>query len=122
MNLNPIAEKTNNDFKLKVMALTFNLGNSKVDHLDKLMPQDFSNLDIIAFGFQESVYSLGESTSKSRSPDVSQKIEKQASNKLKTDIITKSLAGMITESRSQIEKDIEAILTDSFKLVSNNAQ
>ena len=63
--MNPSSNNNNNNdshnsrFKqLKLMVSTFDMGNARIDYLDHLIPNRGVGLDIIALGFQESVYSI----------------------------------------------------------------
>ena len=58
MSQNPLSIQNKDNFnKLRMMALTFNMGNARIDNLNNLIPDNGANLDIIALGFQESIYS-----------------------------------------------------------------
>jgi hypothetical protein len=41
---------------IRVMISTFNIGNSKPEGLEYLVPQNGYDLDLLALGFQESIY------------------------------------------------------------------
>lgn len=43
---------------LKIMISTFNMGNERADKLESLVPNEKDDFDIVALGFQESIYSM----------------------------------------------------------------